>query len=84
MVYKVDRATQTLHAHYKQPQYYKMNTIHMKMVCAQKGVIARQNSDVHRAKEQETREIQNRLTNYILLSYVQFELISMVTIYHDM
>lgn len=54
------------------------------MVCAQKVVIARQNSDVHRAKEQETREIQNRLTNYILLSYVQFELISMVTIYHDM
>lgn len=54
------------------------------MVCAQKGVIARQNSDVHRAKEQETREIQNRLTNYILLCYVQYELVSMVTIYHDM
>lgn len=54
------------------------------MVCAQKGVFARQNSDVHRAKEQETREIQNRLTNYILLSYVQCELVSMVTISHDM
>lgn len=54
------------------------------MVCAQNGVIARQNSDVHSAKERETRDIQNRLTNYIWLSYVQFELISMVTIYHDM
>jgi len=62
----------------------KMNTIHIKMVCAQKGVITRQNSDVHRAKEQETREIQNRLTSYILLCYVQYELVSMVTIYHDM
>jgi len=61
-----------------------MNTIHIKMVCAQKGVFARQNSDVHRAKEQETREIQNRLTNYILLSYIQCELVSMVTISHDM
>jgi len=47
-------------------------------------VIARQNSDVHRAKEQETREIQNRLTNYILFCYVKYELVSMVTIYHDM
>jgi hypothetical protein len=53
-------------------------------VCAQTGESMR----IPMSMEQRTRRQENyntdRLSDFLLLSYVQFELISTVTVYHDM
>jgi hypothetical protein len=79
------RATWTLHTCYKQPQNLKARWIKFisKNLCTKRR---QSNSYIHRAKDQQTRVIYNtdRSSDFFLLRYVQFELISTVTVYHDM